>query len=251
MKVAFGLFGFIRTYENTYRKLNKSLDNINADLYIHTWDYTDNLNSWHGLNSRPQKTEKYLEKIKSFYHRHLVEISITSQDSSLNSLVYSDYMGRTGVVGHQYHMWLSVLNVLKMAYEKNNYDFVVISRPDLKIKFPKEVLANCQKNKFNFIFKYIDKNASFSINNITVYDLLFIVDKSFIVVVEKLLDNIINTNSIISQKNYLFNFFNEIEYEINPIIDENIKFEIVRPRKSITIKFLKKIFHLFKNHFNV
>jgi hypothetical protein len=244
MKVAFGLFGFIRTYERTYKSLNKVLKDVDADLYIHTWDYTDNLNSWHGLNSEPQKTRKYLARLKSIYNHNLVDFNITSQDDMLNCLVFTDYIGRNGIIGHQYHMWLSVLNVLKLAYSKSNYDFVVITRPDIKIKLPKSVFESCYKNKFNFAFKYINKDLPFSFNNITVYDLVFIVDKSFIVAIEKLLENIINTNCIVSQENFFFKFLDEIGYEINPIINEELNFKIIRPYKPYLTKIVKKLLNL-------
>lgn len=253
------LFGHLRTFKYTAKVLNEYADKINADIFIYTWDTTDNSDSYHGLNMKSSPTNSIEGEIINIYPR-LRKMKIGSQNNEINSLKFISESGDEGIIGHQYHMWASVKCVLQLCQEysfENNltYDNVICTRPDIKLKTFFERFSvlgpgfnfGCQK-------KY---TKPYQLAEVDLYDLFFIINSNFYLVVDRLMKHILETKGkILSQNNYLLNFLNQEKMPLHPlnyIYGED--FEIIRsikPLRRLLLSFRKiKILSNWVESFNI
>ncbi len=241
------LFGHLRTFRITASKLNDYAEKIGADIFIYTWDTTDNNDSYHGLNMKSIPTKSIKEEVYSLYPR-LKHMELGVQNDEINSMKFIAENGNVGIVGHQYHMWASVMKALEICQHygfvnNKTYDYLICTRPDILINNYFERFSVLGSG-FNFsCIKKSDK--SLKISDVDLYDLFFIVRPNFNLTISRLLEQIVETNGkILANHNYFLNFLKTENIKLHPLaysLGED--FELIRD-----FNFIKKLKNLFFNY---
>tara|TARA_Y100001938_G_C8038338_1_gene404694 strand:+ start:529 stop:1326 length:798 start_codon:yes stop_codon:yes gene_type:complete len=134
-RLAFLLFGHMRSYKFTHASFNSILDNLKekyeCDTFVHTWDCLEPQTvTWHEgyLKTSHELVDK--SEITSLYNP--TDILVETQTiKNPNKTIFHNQC-EEGVLYSQYSRYM--VNELKKQYEKINkfkYDVVVVSRPDI------------------------------------------------------------------------------------------------------------------------
>lgn len=137
--IALLLSGETRKYKDNYKSILDSINNIdcyNIDVFIHTWEE---------IGAPIWKGKKYnfnhidLESIKLEYNPTIINVE-SKQDwhngeDNLNQIAYYQDSKPNLNYLYMFYGWLKVFLLFKKYTKKNNkkYDFIIRTRPDLKI----------------------------------------------------------------------------------------------------------------------
>lgn len=153
MKIAVQLFGHMRTFRDCAPYLKKHLLELyDCDVFIHTWEYENhNDSTWHS-NARgvtANKTDEELLCELYFPTSYLIE---PSKSFLMNGVYGSDANSSVSLKGIQ-SMLYSVfkVNQLRLVYQEQTqqqYDYVVVLRPDVLLLEPLEI------NSFSDMFAF-------------------------------------------------------------------------------------------------
>ncbi|MPV85053.1 alpha-2,3-sialyltransferase, partial [Campylobacter hepaticus] len=153
-RLAIHLFGFVRTFKDTYDNFKLNILNINMqdyeiDIFIHTWD------KYNSNNTLKEKFDLWHKDLD--YYPTMNEKKLTQDDIILINHIYKPKKIlietlEEGVYGHP--ITLDKVSNLRKAYEKENnfkYDAFLYTRCDIMFKTPIRILGYINYWKDNAI----------------------------------------------------------------------------------------------------
>lgn len=170
--VALCLFGHARTFNKNAPRHLKLASALNCNIYGHTWAVQDVADSWHSINSGSHTAVR--EDTLSAVYKGAGIFSIEEQNEELNRVRYIDSSGRVGIVGHQFHMWQSILTAGEMALRNGNADYLLFTRYDINISVPDVLKLPVKIDAWNSIARHVPDQSE---PVIECYDLFFVVNR--------------------------------------------------------------------------
>lgn len=172
-RIAIQLFGHLRTFEYTFESFKKCLleenmlDKYQVDIFIHTWDELDHSTiNYRNLDGKSLTNKLLTDELISLVNKlyQPKKIAIESQ-LDCNDEVLIEKIGRfprakKGCLNNSYSIYM--VNKLRHTFQKEEnieYDWVVVTRPDILFKSPFRIddIIHCYAN-FGF---EIPKNVIF------------------------------------------------------------------------------------------
>lgn len=155
MRIAVLLYGHLRDFDNCASSLKKYLlDIYNCDVFIHTWDETEpSTFVWHkGRSKKRFVGNNIIEKINNIYVPK--QLSIEHQEKWTDEqIIESNYSKgfKFSTAGIHFMFYsMSKANGLRKQFESNqgfNYDFVVVTRPDVQLKSTFDIKKSIEQAK--------------------------------------------------------------------------------------------------------
>lgn len=141
MKIAVLLFGHLRDFETCAPSLKSNLiDRYDCDVFMHTWDELDSKTySWHEQRVQPENVSQWIDaRIKELYHPKdfIVEHQEKWSDEQIITSTYTPSLTFSNAGMHFMFYSMNKANMLRKTYEnkhKENYDYVVVTRPDVEL----------------------------------------------------------------------------------------------------------------------
>jgi hypothetical protein len=177
MRLAIQFFGHLRSFKSSAESFLKNIVVPNeragyeVDIFIHTWDElehsTANYRNPEGVNLSKAVTKEDISTIEFLYHpkKLLVEKQLDVSDEILTEKIGKVNRSYKGYVNVAYTVFRG--NELRKKYEMEtgvNYDWVIVTRPDIQFLKPFEI------NDIINVYKHYDidipKKAIFHGSNI-------------------------------------------------------------------------------------
>lgn len=147
MKISVLLYGHLRDFENCADSLRENLlSRYDCDVFMHTWDERDHKSlTWHGDNRFTISTvdDKVVDSVRSLYNPKGIIVEHQekyAQEKIIQSPFNEDFKMSSAVPYYMFYT-MNKANQLRLDYEKKNgveYDFVLVTRPDIRLKTPFE-----------------------------------------------------------------------------------------------------------------
>ena len=233
--VALCLFGHTRTFRKNVSRHLTLATALDSEIYGHTWGMQDAADSWHSINSGSHiaTREDVLRAAYSGAGTFLIE----EQNPEFNEVCFTDSLGRVGIVGHQFHMWQSILTAGEMALRDSQAEYLLFTRYDISMSVSDVLKLPIKTDAWNSIARH----ASNKVSSVTeCYDLFFVVNKD---VFRKLL----KFRDFDSFKELISGYYllNELKNMGVPTNFDYTLFDYIQIRRPVTgriSKILRKIF---------
>lgn len=149
-KIAIQLFGHLRTFEFTFETFKKNVlepnieDGYEIDIFIHTWNEIDHKTiNYRNQNEKVLTSEalpqKYIDKVYELYNpkKLLIEPQRDVDEYIISEKIGGFKRSIKGCLNMAYTLYKSSELRRNYALEnKINYDFVIVTRPDIYFKKP-------------------------------------------------------------------------------------------------------------------
>jgi len=228
--VALCLFGHLRTAKRTCGSHKLLARKMNADIFGHTWNKVDTTASWHGLNHGASNFVT-INDLRSLYGDRAI-ISISQQNDTLNNISYTDNKGASGFVGHQYHMWQSIVQSGSNALMRSSPKFLVFTRFDVRVDIDRVLRLNIKPDNWNSTGRTV---GSLYGEIVEAYDLFFVIDVHTFKCLRDFLDFDYFEDTV-KQRHYLLTFLRDKVIELN--IQANLA-NAVSIRRPLQARFSK------------
>lgn len=171
--VAICLFGHTRTFRRNVSLHLKLATQLGSEIYGHTWAMQDVADSWHSINSGIHTATRE-DLLRAVYGR-TANFLIEEQNPEFNEVHFTDSLGRIGIVGHQFHMWQSILSAGEMALQNSQAEYLLFTRYDISMSVADVLKLPIKTDAWNSIARqaYIDSSSV-----IECYDLFFVLHRN-------------------------------------------------------------------------
>lgn len=236
-KVCLCLFGHSRTFRQNAKRQKNFARNVNIPIVGHTWELSDGDKSWHGQNAFVRK-HVTLQNLNSAYG-DFANFIITAQNEKYNEVSYTNSRGNLGFVGHQYHMWQSILTARAQADKIGNFDYYIFMRYDLSCNFDALLHLEVQMQSWNSVGRIADYAGT---KHHEMYDLFFVIDQKVLQLLACFSD-FNGFKELLNSDYYLIDHLKANAIPVNIQIGLSNAVKIVRPRTSLvsrTISYFRK-----------
>lgn len=155
MKIAVLLFGHLRDFHKCADSIKENLlDHYECDVFIHTWDEIEpSTFSWHGQRAVNRMVDDSLRK--TIEHKYSPKgIMIEHQEKSTDECIFESphCNGFKFSTAGMHFMFYSMnkANKLRCEFQNThniNYDYVLVTRPDVKLKHFLDISKICKQSE--------------------------------------------------------------------------------------------------------
>lgn len=135
MKIAICFTGFLRSFQFTCKSWNYRLKNIDNDVYVYSPNTYYSLSSENSYDSKP---EEYVDEcyIRQIFGDRLKKINLYNYSPDIyKSIVSNLNIPEENFLKQKayriFSFMFNIQNCLNLIEDINNYDFVILTRPDI------------------------------------------------------------------------------------------------------------------------